>query len=298
MNKTLTHITVILAMLFWGMSFIWSKIVFTTYDPVTTIFFRLIISVVVLFIFMSIAKIKMKIDKKDFKFFFLSAIFNPFLYFIGENFGLKEVSAFFTSIIISTIPVITPFFVFIFYKEKITKLNILGLVISFIGVLTIIFSDGITKSGSILGFLMLFMAVFSAIFYTIYVKRLSFKYNPVTIIAWQNLIGIFLFLPVFAVYSAQTAFKIQPSTETIFSLMMLGIFASSAAFIFYTYGIRKLGIIKTNFYTNLIPVFSFLFAYLLLDELITWLKFTGLFLVITGVMFSETVKGKELNINT
>ncbi len=297
MSSLKTHIVVILAMLFWGMSFIWSKIVFETYDPVTTIFFRLIISVLVLFLFMAAANIQIKIDKKDFKYFLLSAVFNPFLYFIGENFGLKEVSAFFTSVIISTIPVVTPFFVFLFYKEKITRLNLVGLAISFTGVLIIIFSDGITKGGSLFGFIMLGIAVLSAIFYTIYVKRLSFKYNPVTIIAWQNLIGIVLFLPLFLLFSAKEVVNIHPPAETVYSLIMLGIFASSAAFIFYTYGIQKLGIIKTNFYTNLIPAFSFLFAYLFLGEPLTLLKFIGLLLVITGIVFSEMKKGKELPVN-
>jgi drug/metabolite transporter (DMT)-like permease len=296
MSNAKTHIIVILAMIFWGMSFIWSKIVFETYDQITTIFFRLIISVVALFLFMTIAGIRIRIDKKDLKYFVVSSFFNPFLYFIGENYGLKEVSAFFTSVIISTIPVITPFFVFLFYKERITRLNIFGLMISFIGVLIIIFSDGITTgSGNLFGFLMLGLAVISAIFYTIYVKKLSFKYNPVTIIAWQNLIGIFLFLPLFLAFSAKEALSITPDKKAIFSLIMLGIFASSAAFIFYTYGIKKLGIIKTNFYTNLIPAFSFLFAYLFLGEPLTLLKFTGLIIVVTGIVFSEMKKGKVIN---
>ncbi len=295
MRKAAVHILVVLAMIFWGMSFIWTKIVFKTYDPVTTIFFRLIISVVVLFAFMIISGVKIKIDKKDFKYFILSSVFNPFLYFIGENYGLKEVSAFFTSVIISTIPVVTPFFVFFFYKEKITRLNIVGLIISFTGVLVIIFSDGInTGNGNIFGFIMLGMAVISAIFYTIFVKRLSFKYNPVSIIAWQNLIGVFLFLPLFLAFGADEVLKINPPVEAVFSLVMLGIFASSAAFIFYTYGIQKIGIIKTNFYTNLIPVFSFLFAYIFLNESASWMKFAGLVIVITGIVFAEIKKGKVI----
>ena len=294
MKKAGIHIVVVLAMLFWGMSFIWSKIVFQTYDPVTTIFFRLVISVVVLFVFMAISGIKFKIEKTDIKYFLLSAVFNPFLYFIGENYGLKQVSAFFTSVIISTIPVVTPFFVFLFYNEKITRLNIFGLLISFTGVLIIIFSDGISTGGNAFGFLMLGMAVIAAIFYTIFVKRLSFKYNPVSIIAWQNLIGVFLFLPIFLIFSAEETLKITPPAEAVYSLLMLGIFASSAAFIFYTYGIQKIGIIKTNFYTNLIPVFSFLFAYIFLGEPASVLKFVGLIIVITGIVFSEIRKGKLL----
>ena len=296
MKNIITHITVIAAMLFWGMSFIWSKIVFETFSPLATIFLRLVISVVTLFLFMALMKINMKVEKKDFKYFLLSALFNPFLYFIGENYGLQQVSAFFTSVIISTIPVITPFFVFMFYNEKITKLNIIGLLISFSGVLLIIFSDGITAGGNLFGFLMLGMAVISAIFYTIFVKKLSFKYNAVSIIAWQNLIGVFLFLPFFLLFDFNETISANPDYKVLTSLIMLGILASSAAFIFFTYGIQKLGIIKTNFYTNLIPVFSLIFAYIFLGEPLTILKFTGLLIVITGIIFAEIKKGKEIKI--
>ena len=289
-----THAVVVAAMLFWGMSFIWSKIVFETYSPVTTILFRLIVSVAILFPFIYLSKQKQKIRKSDFKFFFFSAVFNPFLYFIGENFGLQQVSASLTSVIISTIPVITPFVVFLFYKERVTKLNIAGLFISFAGIIVIVMADRIDLRAKPEGLMFLTLAVLSAIVYSLYVKRLTFHYHAITIIAWQNLIGIFLFLPLFLITDGTTPFTVIPDRKTVFSLFMLGLFASSLAFIFYTYGIQKLGIIKTNLYTNLIPVFAFIFAFIILNEVVTLQKIAGLLIVLTGIVLSEINKGKEV----
>jgi drug/metabolite transporter (DMT)-like permease len=288
MKKYGVHIVAILAMLFWGMSFIWSKIVLETYSPVTTIFFRLIISVLAMFLFVFITKQTEVIKKKDLKILILSSIFNPFLYFIGENFGLQNVSVSLTSVIISTIPVITPFIVIIFYSEKITKLNILGLILSFIGVLIIIFSDSEKLEGNFVGIALLFMAVISAIFYTIFVKKLSNNYKAITIVAWQNLFGIILFLPLFLYFDFNEVIHITPDYKTLFSLAMLGILASSAAFIFYTYAIKLLGIIKTNLYTNLVPVFAFIFSFIILGETVTLLKLSGLIIVLLGVVLSES----------
>jgi drug/metabolite transporter (DMT)-like permease len=288
MKKYGVHIVAILAMLFWGMSFIWSKIVLETYSPVTTIFFRLIISVLAMFLFVFITKQTEVIKKKDLKILILSSIFNPFLYFIGENFGLQNVSVSLTSVIISTIPVITPFIVIFFYSEKITKLNILGLILSFIGVLIIIFSDSEKLEGNFVGIALLFMAVISAIFYTIFVKKLSNNYKAITIVAWQNLFGIILFLPLFLYFDFNEVIHITPDYKTLFSLAMLGILASSAAFIFYTYAIKLLGIIKTNLYTNLIPVFAFIFSFIILGETVTLLKLSGLIIVLLGVVLSES----------
>lgn len=296
MIKYKVHILAILAMLFWGMSFIWSKIVFETYSPITTIFFRLIISVVTIFLIIFIFRLNEQIKKKDLKYFLLSAIFNPFLYFIGENFGLQQVSASLTSVIISTIPVLTPFIVFLFYKERITKLNVAGLILSFIGVLIIVLADNEQLIGNLTGIAFLFLAVISAIFYTIFVKRLTRTYKPITIIAWQNLFGVFLFLPLFLIFDLKDVVHTSPNSNTIFSLFMLGLLASSIAFIFFTYAIKNLGIIKTNLYTNLVPVFAFLFAFIALGEDITWFKMMGLLIVLLGIILSESNKGEELTV--
>jgi drug/metabolite transporter (DMT)-like permease len=296
MKKGTAHIMAVVAMLFWGMSFIWTKIVFETYSPVTTIFIRLIISVVVLFLFVLITRRYQRIKKKDFRYFFLSSLFNPFLYFIGENYGLQHVSASLTAVIISTIPVITPFIVVFFYNEKLTRLNFGGLLLSFAGVLIIIFSDRVILEGNFLGLIFLLMAVVSSIFYTIFVKKLSVTYKPVNIIMWQNLIGVFLFFPLFLAFDIDETITVVPGQKTILSLVMLGIFASSAAFILYVYAIKHLGIIKTNLYTNLIPVFAFLFAFMFLGEKITLLRIVGLVIVLFGIILSEINRGKELQL--
>ncbi len=281
-------------MLFWGISFVWSKVVFKTYTPLTTIFFRLIISVVFLFLYLFVSHTLEKINKKDIKFFLLSALFNPFLYFLGENFGLQRVSASLASVIIATIPVLTPFIVIFFYNEKITRVNIIGLMVSFVGIIMIVFSDAGSLQGDFSGILILFLAVFSAIFYTIFVKRLSQTYNAVTIIAYQNFIGVLLFLPLVMLLDFDNMIHTIPNIETITSLLMLGILASSAAFVFFTNAIKNLGIIKTNLYTNSIPVFTFLFAFIILGEKITLFKTIGLIAVIIGIILSERNKGKKL----
>ncbi len=295
MKRYGVHILAVTAMLFWGLSFIWSKIVFETYSPITTIFFRLLISVVALFLFIIVTGQKETIKRKDFSYLFLSALFNPFIYFIGENFGLQNVSASLAAVIISTIPVLTPFIVVFFYTERISRLNIIGLVLSFIGVMIIIFSDSGKLEGNFTGIAFLFMAVISAIFYTIFVKKLSSSYKPITIIAWQNLLGAILFLPIFLFFDLKEVIEITPSSKTLLSLIMLGLFASSAAFIFYTYAIKNLGIIKTNLYTNLIPVFAIIFSFILLGETVTLLKSAGLIVVLLGIILSESNKGKAIN---
>ena len=62
------------------------------------------------------------------------ATFEPFLYFIGESFGLTYVSATVCSVLISTIPVIATLGAWLIFKERLKLINYAGIILSFVGV--------------------------------------------------------------------------------------------------------------------------------------------------------------------
>lgn len=72
------------AMLFWSFSFVWVKVAYQAYEPLTVVLLRLVISVVLLFVFsLSIRRLQIP-DRKDAGIFLLLALFEPFLYFMGR----------------------------------------------------------------------------------------------------------------------------------------------------------------------------------------------------------------------
>lgn len=290
MKKYQIHIIAFISMFFWGMSYVWSKIVFEVYSPLTTIYFRLLISSVVLFLFAFATGILEPIQKKDRWLFFGSAFLNPFLYFVGENYGLSLVSASLSAIIVATIPLFAPFAAYYFFKERLKPLNVTGLIISFMGLLLIIVNKDFGLNANPWGILLLFLAVFSAVFYIIVLKKLSLKYKPVTIITWQNMIGSLFFLPFFLFIDGASFITIRPNAITVASLLMLGIFASSVSYVLYTYVVKYLGVIKSSLYTNLIPVFTIIFSFYLLGEHFSLKKMIGMLVVIVGVVLSEIGK--------
>jgi drug/metabolite transporter (DMT)-like permease len=295
MKKIRIHILAFVSMFFWGMSYVWSKIVFEVYSPLTTIYFRLLISFVILFLFGYATGQLKPIQKKDNWLFLGSAFLNPFLYFVGENYGLSLVSASLSAIIVATIPVFAPFAAYYFFREKIRPLNIIGLIISFGGLLLIIVKPNFTFNANPWGILLLFLAVFSAIFYVVALKKLTKSYNPVTIVTWQNMLGSLYFLPFFLFIDGPAFVNIRPGILPIVSLFMLGIFASSAAYVLYTYVVKDLGVIKSSLYTNLIPVFTIIFSYYMLGEHFSLKKIIGMGVVIIGVVLSEMGKTVSLN---
>lgn len=291
-----THLAALTSMFFWGFSYIWSKIVFETYSPLTTIFLRLLISFLFLLIVMFVSGKREKIDKKDRWLFVVSAALNPFLYFIGENFGLSLSSASLSAIVVATIPLFAPIAAFYFFRERLKRINLAGLIISFLGLLIIILNKDFELTANPVGLLFLFLAVGSAVFYSIFLKKLTYKYKPLTIIAWQNMLGIVYFLPFFLYFDGQNFLQIQPQIKTIGSLVLLGVFASSVSFILFTYTVKNLGIIKSNLYTNLIPIFTAVFSILILGESFSFQKMIGIVIVISGVILSES--GKVVNART
>ncbi len=287
-NKSLsTYLNIIFSMIFWAFSFVWVKEAYESFGPITTIFSRLIISSALLFLFLKLTKRLQSIQKEDYKLFISLALFEPFLYFMCESHGLKIVSSTLASVIISTTPIFASVFAFLFLKEKLTKISIVGIIVSFLGVGIMIFENGFTPKASFWGILLMFGAVLSTIGYSLALKKLAFRYSPVNIITYQNFIGIFMFIPIFVFTELKTFTDIEFKQKAILAIFQLAIFASSIAFILYTKAIKQLGVAKSNMFINLIPVFTALFAWWILKDKIDLQKIIGITIVITGLFISQ-----------
>ncbi len=284
-------------MLLWGLSYIWTKIVFNYYQPLTTVFLRLLISSIILLVFIHLFRNPRKIRKEHFGLFALSALFNPFLYFLGESFGLNLVSSTISAVIISTIPLFTPIVAYFSLKEKLSPINLIGMIVSFSGIMVMLFNDQLKINENPWGLLFLFGAVISAVIYGILLKKLTGFYSSLTIITYQNLLGAIYFLPLFLIFEFNHFIQIKPNTELITSLLLLAIFASSVAFILYTTVVRNIGITKGNIYTNLIPGFTAIFAYFILAEQFPFSKIIGMIIVILGVILSQINRLTTKNTN-
>jgi drug/metabolite transporter (DMT)-like permease len=129
---------IILAMIFWSLSFIWTKIAIETFHPVTLVTLRLIIASILLFAYSKATKKFQFVRKEDLKWFVLLAFFEPYLYYMGETYGLTMLSPTLVAVIIATIPLFAPIVAFVLLKEKISRMNILGIIISLLGVMLVI----------------------------------------------------------------------------------------------------------------------------------------------------------------
>ena len=283
-----------LATLFWGFSFIWSIKLLQFYEPFTIILLRLVVSTVFLLPIGLFFRKLTPLKKEDLKVMFLLALFEPFLYFIGEAYGLKYVSATVSSVLIATIPLFSPIAAWYFFRERLSPLNLAGILVSVAGVLLVILDKNYQLNASFIGILLLALAVFSAIGYSVLVIKAAKRYNVFSIIFYQNLFGIVLFMPFFFYFDFGRFMAVEITLEILKPLLALAILASSIAFMLFTYGIRELGLVKANSIANIIPVFTAIFSYFFLHEILSYVNILGILVVLCGLFLSQLKKGMHL----
>jgi drug/metabolite transporter (DMT)-like permease len=291
-DSTKTYISVVLAMIFWSMTFIWFKIANEVFPPISIVFIRLIISCGILLTGALFIRRLQKIESRDFKWIILLSVFEPFLYFIGESLGLTMISSTLAAVIIGTIPLFVPVGAFLFFKEKLSLINISGIIISFAGILIVVLNRAFTFNANPTGIMLLFLAVFSAVGYTLMVRKLVKRYNPYSLVTYQNILGVVMFLPLVVVFEHESLFSVDITDRALISLVCLAIFGSTLAFILYNYSIKNLGASKANIFTNIIPVLTAVFSYYILNEEMTFRKVTGIAVVLAGLLLSQLKKMK------
>jgi drug/metabolite transporter (DMT)-like permease len=285
---------VVLAMIFWSFSFIWFKIANETFRPITIVFFRLVTATLVLSLFLFFTKGYMKIKKEDRKLFLILALFEPFLYFLGESYGLTYVSATFCSVLISTIPVFAAIAARIIFSERLKGINYAGIILSFIGVLIFIVNRDGTLAFNTKGLLLILLAVLSAVGYNLTLSRLVGGYSAVYIVNVQNIIGALLFLPLFFIIDARELRIADLTLANLRPVLQLSLFASCGAFILFAYSVRHMGISKANVFSNAIPIFTALFSFLLLGDMLTVQNIAGMAVVVAGLFMSQMNGRKKI----
>lgn len=294
----LGYVAILLAMLCWGMSFIWSKQLLNNNFPgFTIVFIRLSLASAV---FVSIFKWQKKLEKirrEDRRTFLLLAFFEPFLYFIGETFALKYVDASFAAVIIALIPIVVSVTMYFTEKEKLRWEFFLGTLISVIGVFLLSLTEDGRMSFNLKGILLLCVAMLAASGYSVMLSRLLKKYSPITVTTYQNLIAIPFYLPFVLIFDLRHWGELAWNGSTITSLVCLALLCSAGAYMLYSYSVKQLTVTKACIFTNLIPIVTLLVASAIGQETFTQVKFWGILVIITGVTLSQMKLGDKLKMS-
>ncbi len=287
-SKLLIYISSSFAILLWGMSYIWTDKLLALGIPVFYfVFVRILIAGIVLFLLnAAYGRIK-RIQKQDLKKFLLLALFEPFIYFVCETYGVELTSPTISAMIIATIPIFSIAAGRIFFKERITGLNIAGVVLSLMGIIMVIMKGTIGGKDLMWGIILLLIAVIAEVGHASITKSLSGNYSSQIIVMYQFLIGSVYLLPLF-VWKGLDGFNAQVyfSADVWYPLICLAILCSSLAFSLWVSTIKTLGVAKSSIFSALIPVVTALIAWLLGTEM-TALQWGGIAISTIGVILSQ-----------
>ena len=294
-SKLLTYIASSFAIILWGMSYIWTDKLIALNIPIFYfVFVRILLAGLILFLFnTAYARIK-RIQRQDLGKFMLLAFFEPFIYFICETYGLKETgSPTISALIIATIPIFSIAAGRIFFKEKVTAFNIVGVVLSLVGIVMVAMAHGELGKNFILGIMLLVIAVIAEVGHASITKSLSGNYSSQIIVMYQFLIGSIYLLPLF-IWKGLDGFNMQVyfSAEVWYPLICLAVLCSSLAFSLWVSTIKNLGVAKSSIFSALIPVAAALIAWLLGHELMNTRQWIGIAISTVGVIMSQYTKSK------
>lgn len=178
-----------------------------------------------------------------------------------------------TIILQFTAPIFVIFFVWLFFKEKPKKLDVITSGIVFVGII-FFFVDGIS-SGNILGD---FLAVLSGVAYAGVFMMNSFEKS-------DSLSSIFLGQSLSALTGICFVFgETNFGATAIGGILALGIFQLALAYIFMAKGLEEVPAVTASLTTAIEPILNPLLVALFYHEMITPLSFVGAIIVIVAIV--------------
>ena len=282
-SKTFRYLLILLAIIFWGTSFVATKTVLNEIKPVTIIILRLILASVLLTIIALSTKRKFLLNLKSHGWIFILALVAVFHLWIQVT-GLQYTTASNTGWIIGTAPVFMAILGFIFYKEKITSLQFLGILVALVGLLLLIGKGDITNIGLIenQGDLLVLGSAFTWGVYSMVNKKISLSYSPLMTILYLFLMMAVIIIP-FNLNTETINSIIDLSFISWMWILFLGIFCSGIAYVIWAQALRDMESAKVGAFLYFEPLVTVIAAWIYLNEEITLLMiFSGL-LITAGV---------------
>ena len=303
-RKLIPYIAIICAMLIWAGAGIAVKEALLVFNPLTLIVLRFTIAVVLM---LSVGLIfrgneivgLQRVEKKDIPLFLFGGILQPFLYFIFETYTYQSfASPTIAEAMLSTQPILAPIFAWVLLREQVTRYNILGIIVSTIGMLLLLLvGSNNFEIGNVWGMLLAVITVSCSVGYSVVLRRIPPHYSPLTIVFYVQSISLVLF---YILWGGDQLLNSQLSTlishfsflnsqllPSLLSVLYLAVLASVTAFILFCYTVRYIGVTRANIFNNIRPVFTALLMLVIFNEQLPFWKWIGIIIIIIGLFISQ-----------
>ncbi|ABB15377.1 MULTISPECIES: DMT family transporter [Carboxydothermus] len=285
-NLGLTYILLVIVAMLWASAFVAAREVVREVPPVVAATLRFLLSGLIIMPLALYREKNRRYGLKNYLYLVIMGFTGIFLYNLFFFFGVKFNPASDSSLVIAVNPIVVSLLAALFLKEKLTFEKILGLIISFIGVLLVIseghpltYFQGPLEPTRFL----LFGAVISWAIYSVISKKVMGTVSPLATTAFSIFFGAIFFLP-WGIGEMQHVNMLKISLKSYLLIIHLAVFPTVLAFFWWNLGIKKVGAQKSALFINLIPIFTLILSAVFLGEKITLPRVLGGLLVILGVL--------------
>lgn len=280
----------------WSLSFIFYRIGVPEFGSLAFASLRVVLAGLTMLVFLILKKKNRVGIRENWKVLTLVGLFSAAVPFILFAFSARSVNAGVLAVLNASVPMISGFIASVFFKDRLSKKQILGLVIGVIGVMILmsenLFSGQGAGSGS--GLLPMGYALLACVGYALganitrnYLENVS----PVAITAGSLIIASVIMLPV-AVYEFPYGKSI--SLTAWISVICIGVFSTAIALIFMNQLIKSIGPVRATSITLVIPIFAIILGYLLLGEALDTPAIIGSIVILFGTYLSLNLSFKKM----
>jgi drug/metabolite transporter (DMT)-like permease len=281
----------VLATLFWAGNFIVGKAAFVEdIPPMSLVFFRwsLVWLILLPFTYKEIIKHKEVILKNLPLLFFLAltsvGFFNSFTYLALVHTQVINASLFNTAI-----PAMIILLCFIFKIEKTNRFQIMGLILSVLGILSIITKLDFNILLSLnfnKGDIIMIGGVITWGLYSSFLKKKKFTLPLLTLVHILCTFGLLFILPQFLFEISQGKI-IKFDINLSYILIYLALFPSIGSYYCWAGAVSIIGANRAGIFLSLIPLFSTILAMFFFNENFYFFHFIGSVLIVLGLILSN-----------
>lgn len=287
MDKTRGHAAAIITIFVWGVTFISTKILLTSFLPVEILFCRFVIGYLALFAICP--RLLPYGGLRQEAYFIAAGLTGICLYYLLENIALTYTLASNVGVLLCTAPFFTALAGFAASrgKERPHRRFIFGFVLAMAGIYLISTAESGMQFNLTGDILALSAAAVWALYAVLTRKITTFGYNTILITRHIFFYGLLFMLPALYIFGFTPDLTRFYNPAYLFNILFLGLGASAMCFVTWNYAVKVLGAVKTSAYIYAVPVLTVASAVIVLNEPVTVKMLAGGVLIILGLLFSQ-----------
>ena len=272
----------------YGLSYLFTKQTAETASPLALLGWRFVVALAAMSLCVAQGFIPVRLKGRRLGPLLRVALFCPCLYFIGETVGIRETTVTESGVFLACVPALSLLASTVILKKKPTKRQIIGILVTFLGVMTTVVAVGLSSSLSPVGYAALMLAVVAYALYSVFVD-LAADYTGAEITYVMLCSGAVFYgllaLGEAAAHGALSELLTLPARSGTFLAAVLyqGIGCSVAAFFLSNAAIAKIGVNKTSSFIGVSTIVSILAGALALGEPLSVGQIVGAAVIVAGV---------------